>query len=88
MSIFIESIGSVAAVLTTISFLPQVIKTYKEKSAENLSMLMLVLLLIGVVLWLIYGLFKNSYPLIIANAVTMILTFLLVFFKIKYSKKL
>ena len=88
MSVFIESIGSVAAVLTTISFLPQVIKTYKEKSAENLSMLMLVLLLIGVVLWLIYGLFKNSYPLIIANAVTMILTFLLVFFKIKYSKKL
>lgn len=85
METFVESIGMIAAVLTTISFLPQVVKTYKDKSAENLSMTMLVVFLLGVGLWLVYGVFKNSNPLIVANSITLVLAGLLLFFKINYS---
>ena len=87
MGIFVESIGTIAAVLTTLSFLPQVIKTYKEKNAENLSMLMLVVFFLGVLLWLVYGIVKHSLPLIIANIITGILTVVLIYFKVLYASK-
>ena len=87
MGILVESIGTIAAVLTTLSFLPQVIKTYKEKNAENLSMLMLVVFFLGVLLWLVYGIVKHSLPLIIANIITGILTVVLIYFKVLYSSK-
>ena len=87
MKMYIEIIGMVAAVLTTLSFLPQVIKTYKEKSADSLSMLMLVAFLLGVILWFVYGVMKNSMPLILANLITAILGSMLIYFKVVYSKK-
>ena len=87
MKMFIEGIGMLAAVLTTLSFLPQVIKTYKEKTAESLSMLMLVVFLSGVILWFIYGVMKNSMPLILANLITAVLGGTLIYFKVVYSKK-
>jgi len=87
MKMYIEIIGMIAAVLTTLSFLPQVIKTYKDKSADSLSMVMLVAFLIGVLLWLVYGVMKNSMPLILANFITAILGSTLIYFKVVYSKK-
>lgn len=87
MKMFIEGIGMIAAILTTLSFLPQVIKTYKEKTADSLSMVMLVVFFIGVLLWLVYGILKNSMPLILANTITAILGSTLIYFKIVYSKK-
>ena len=87
MNFYEELIGSIAAILTTISFLPQVIKTYKEKSAENLSTTMLLVMTSGVILWLIYGILKNSFPLIAGNVITLVLTSILIYFKFSYSKK-
>jgi len=87
MNFYEELIGSIAAILTTISFLPQVIKTYKEKSAENLSATMLLVMTSGVILWLIYGILKNSFPLIAGNVITLVLTSILIYFKFSYSKK-
>lgn len=87
MKLSIEIIGLVAAVLTTSSFIPQVIKTKKTKSVENLSLTMYLTMFTGVVLWLIYGLYINSVAVILANAVTAVLTLMLLNYKIRFSKK-
>ena len=81
-----EIIGLLAAVLTTSSFVPQVYKTWKTKSAGNLSLTMYIVLFIGIILWLVYGIHLNSFSMILANIVTGILALLLIFFKLKYKK--
>jgi MtN3 and saliva related transmembrane protein len=83
----IEIIGFLAAILTTAAFLPQVYKTWKTKDVSSLSMPMLLLFFIGIVAWLVYGFLKESPSMILANSVTVISAFLLIYFKIKYSKK-
>lgn len=79
-----QFIGFVAAALTTIAFLPQVIKTYKSRSAEGLSLSTFTLLTSGVLLWLIYGLMVMDLPVIFANFLTLILAISLLFMKFKY----
>jgi len=81
-----EIIGLVAAVLTTSSFIPQVIKTWKTKSAGNLSLTMYIAMFTGIVLWLIYGIHLGSLAMILANAVTAILTLIIIIFKLLYEK--
>ncbi len=78
-------IGICAASLTTISFLPQVIKAWKTKQTSDLSLLMVVLLLLGVFLWLVYGLMLKQSPIILANSVTLVLAITLLGLKLKYS---
>ena len=82
---FVTLLGLVAAALTTTAFLPQLLKTWRSKSAKDVSLGMLVTFSIGVFLWLIYGLFIQSLPVIIANLVTLILSSINVFLKIKYE---
>ena len=82
-----EVVGFGAAVLTTIAFLPQVYKTWKTKDVSSLSLPMLFLFFIGIVLWLIYGFLLHSPSMIFANSITVISAFLLLYFKLKYSKK-
>jgi len=81
-----EIIGLLAAILTTSSFVPQVYKTWKTKSAGNLSLTMYIVLFIGIILWLVYGIHLNSFSMILANIVTGILALLLILFKLKYKK--
>lgn len=69
----IEIIGFTAAFLTTAAFVPQAVKVYKTKKTEDLSLALFVLLFVGVFLWLVYGVLIVSAPVIIANAVTLIL---------------
>ena len=82
--ISIEAYGFLAAILTTVAFLPQVIKTWRRKSAEDISWTMLILFLTGVTFWIIYGVFINSLPIILANLVTFILNTFILLFKIKF----
>ncbi len=83
---YIEIIGLIAAFLTTASFLPQVYKTWKTKDVSSLSLPMLIMFFIGVVMWLIYGVLKESLAIILANAITVISLFLLMYFKMKYGR--
>jgi MtN3 and saliva related transmembrane protein len=69
----IELIGFAAAVLTTLSFLPQLIKTWRTRSADDISVGMLLAFGAGVGLWLVYGLANRERPIIAANMVTLIL---------------
>ncbi len=81
----IEILGLVAAVLTTTAFLPQVYKTWKTKSTDSLSMSMLLIFVSGVLCWLVYGFLIDSFPIILANMVTAISGFLLLYFKYRYK---
>lgn len=82
-----ETIGFIAAILTTGAFMPQVFQTWKTKDVSGLNLPMLVIFFIGILLWLIYGILLNSPSIIFANIITSITSFLLVLFKIRYQKK-
>ncbi|WP_378179331.1 SemiSWEET family sugar transporter [Aquimarina sp. SS2-1] len=81
----IEILGLIAAVLTTAAFLPQVYKTWRTKSTQSLSLSMLLIFESGVICWLFYGFLIDSLPIILANAVTAISGFLLLYFKFRYK---
>jgi MtN3 and saliva related transmembrane protein len=81
----VDSIGLMAGTLTTISFLPQVIKIRRSKSAKDISLGMFLTFCIGVFLWLVYGLFIQSLPVILANSITLVLASTILFFKFKYG---
>ena len=81
-----EIIGLIAAAITTVSFVPQVYKTWKSKSVESLSLTMYIAFFIGIVLWLIYGIHLNSLPMILANSITAVLALMLIIFKFRYKK--
>ena len=78
-------IGFFAAFCTTIAFLPQAIKVFKSKSTKDISLYMFLIFTIGVLSWLVYGLIINDMPIILANAVTLILSFFILVYKIKYK---
>ena len=82
---YVEIIGFAAGTLTTIALLPQVIKAWKTKLTRDVSLLWAVALTIGVFLWLIYGVFIKSLPIIIANVFTFILAVTVLVLKIKYK---
>ena len=88
MSTFnIEFFGYFAAILTTLAFLPQLIKTLKTKKAEDVSLITLIMFLTGVLSWIIYGYKISSTPILLANIITFILNLLILIFKITFSKK-
>lgn len=74
-----------AGTLTTISFLPQVVKTWRSRSAEDLSLGMLVLFTTGIVLWIAYGLAEAAAPVVISNIVTLGLSLALLGMKLRWG---
>jgi len=78
-------LGFIAGTLTTLAFLPQVLKTWRSKSARDISLGMFVIFSSGVFLWLLYGVQLNALPIIIANSVTLVLALTILIFKIKYK---
>ena len=85
--IIVEFFGYFAAILTTLAFIPQLIKTLKTKKAEDVSLTTLIMFLTGVAAWIIYGIKISSKPILVANIVTFLLNFLILVFKLIYSKK-
>jgi MtN3 and saliva related transmembrane protein len=81
-----EWLGLTAGVLTTIGFLPQVIRVYKLKSAHEISLIFTILFLIGIGSWLAYGIFLRLAPIILWNAISFILGLALFYAKLKYGK--
>ncbi len=82
-----EWIGIAAGVLTALSMLPQLIKVVKEKHVEDLSLVMLLVLISGLVLWVVYGFIRNDAPLIYTNIFSVGVNLALVFYRFKYSRK-
>ncbi|KAA0227467.1 SemiSWEET family sugar transporter [bacterium] len=82
---YITLIGLAAAALTTTSFIPQLIKSWKARSAKDLSLGMFVIFGSGVFLWLIYGILINDAPVIISNAITLVLALTILALKLKHG---
>ncbi|WP_343488090.1 SemiSWEET transporter [Allomuricauda sp. d1] len=81
----IEILGLIAAALTTSAFVPQVYKAWKYKSTKDISLVMYLVFLIGIILWFIYGIAINSLSMAIANGVTIILALAILIAKIKFK---
>lgn len=81
-----EIIGLVAALLTTSGFIPQVLKTWKTKDVSSLSLPMYLVLFVGMLLWLAYGIINESIALILANIASAMLTLLIMIFILVYKK--
>ena len=78
-------IGYAAAVLTTLAFLPQVIRIWKLRETRDLSLPTFLMFTIGVFLWLVYGALTGDIPIAIANVVTLILAVIILGFKFRYG---
>ena len=82
-----EYLGFVAGAITTFSFLPQVIRVFQLKSAYEISMLFTTLLLLGLILWLVYGILFELRPVIVSNAVAAAFVAPLLYAKLKYRQR-
>lgn len=78
-------IGLLAAFGTTVSFLPQAVKTIQTKDTSGISLPMYILFTAGTLLWLIYGFMSGSLPVTIANAITLIFAAIILVYKIRYK---
>ena len=83
----VNLIGSVAAICTTISLVPQIIRVYRLKSAREISLIMFLVYSVGLFLWLLYGIFIRSFPVILSNSVTLVLSFAILVLKIRYDRR-
>ena len=81
------TVGVTAGALTTISFIPQLLKVYRTKSAEDLSWGMLGVFCLGVGAWLAYGILHGDTPIILANTLTLGLNLVIAFLKIRYENR-
>jgi len=84
---WIEYVGLFGAFLSSITFIPQVVKAWKSKSVKDLSIWMLLIVFTSVIVWLVYGFHLNLVPVILANAVILLLSLILLFFKIKFKNR-
>jgi MtN3 and saliva related transmembrane protein len=82
----IDFVGYFAAICTTLSFLPQLIRVLKLRSARDISLGMFLIFSVGTVLWMVYGLLLHSKPVIVANAVTLLLAVSILILKLRYDR--
>lgn len=81
---FLTILGLTAATITTSAFLPQMIKTWQSKSAKDVSYTMLITFIIGIFLWLVYGVLRQDVAIILANFLTLVFNLVILWLKIKY----
>ncbi len=81
----LQLLGLAAGTITSITFLPQVIHIWKTKSAKDLSMPMLLLLIWGVSMWLTYGIIIKDTAIIYTNSMVLAMSFIMLFFKMKFK---
>jgi MtN3 and saliva related transmembrane protein len=79
--------GIIAAFCTTISFVPQAIKTIKTKDTSSISLNMYLLFTFGTLMWLLYGIFSRNVPVWLANSVTLVLSSVILYFKLNEKRR-
>lgn len=82
----VDILGYAAGFITTLTFLPQVIKTYKEKSAKDVSLNMFLIAAVNEVMWIIYGFLRNDMVIILTNIVILCMSITMIFLKFKYKQ--
>lgn len=82
-----ETVGYAAAVLTTVSFVPQVWHTWRTRNVAGISLGMYVVFATGVFLWLLYGVLMDAWPIVVANGITFALSVAILAMKLKWGRK-
>ena len=80
-----ELIGTLAAIATTTSFIPQVWQVWRTKHTKDISLGMYAIFTLGVALWLVYGLLLGAWPIIIANSITVLLAGAVLLMKLRFG---
>jgi len=83
----LQVLGMTAGSISAITFLPQVIKTWKSRSAEDISMLTFTFATISVIMWLVYGIILKDIPIIYTNSLVLVCSVIMLYFKIRFGKK-
>ena len=83
---FTEAIGLFGAFLTSVTFIPQVYKTWQSKRVDDLSLTMMLIVLLSTVVWLTYAFSLMLWPVIIANSIVCALSLMLIYFKLTFKK--
>jgi len=84
MRVWVEYIGSLAAACTTLCWVPQALKIIREKQTQGISLITQTVFTIGLALWLAYGILLTNWPLMLANAVTLVFALLILILKVRY----
>jgi MtN3 and saliva related transmembrane protein len=84
--IWLTLVGSIASVLVSSSFIPQIIKGYRTKRLNDVSYLLMILISIGMSLWIVYGIEKQDMVIVGANTATIALNMILLGMKVRYAK--
>jgi len=80
-----NTLGLIAGALTTVAFIPQVVKTWKSRHTLDISLGMFSIFSVGVFLWLLYGIQLDALPIILSNGITLVLSLTILVFKLRYK---
>ena len=83
----VDTVGTIAACLTTASFVPQAWLSFKTRDVSGVSLSMYSVFTAGVALWLVYGLLLGAWPIVVANAITLLLALAILGMKLVYGRK-
>jgi MtN3 and saliva related transmembrane protein len=83
----VNVIGLAAATCTTISFVPQLIRVWRLRSAREISLIMFSVFSLGVFLWLLYGIYLHAFPIILANSISLVLSLAILALKLRFDRK-
>jgi MtN3 and saliva related transmembrane protein len=84
---YIDIIGLFAGGCITLSTIPQIIKVWKTKKVKEISLRMFSILTFGIAVWIVYGILKKDFPIILTNSISFILNLIMVYFIIYYEKE-
>ena len=84
-SLFVELIGSIAACLSTLCWVPQAVRAFRTRETKSISLVMQLMLVAAIILWLVYGLFLMSWPLIISNAISLLFVGTILGMKLRFG---
>jgi MtN3 and saliva related transmembrane protein len=82
---FVDILGYTAGAITSLTFLPQVIKTWKDKSAKDISMNMFLIAAINEVMWIVYGVLLNNWVIIATNCIVLAMSLVMISFKLRFK---
>jgi MtN3 and saliva related transmembrane protein len=82
----VDILGYAAGAITSLTFLPQVIKTWKDRSAKDVSLMMFIIAAINEVMWIVYGALLDNWVIIVTNAIVLAMSLIMIGLKLKYSQ--
>ena len=85
-SLGVQVLGYAAGAVTSLTFLPQVVKTWKEKSAKDVSLMMFIIAAINEVMWIVYGALLNNWVIILTNSIVLAMSLTMIYLKLRYNR--